>query len=215
MAVAAGPGFVRLIRSLGAGAIIWGGQSMNPSAEEIAAAAESIPATDVIVLPNNTNIVATSELAKGLVTTKRLHVLPTVSVLQGVAGLLAYNAQQGPEENLARMAEASRSIRWGEVTQAVRTGQADGVAFEQGQVIGLLEGDLVTVQDTVVKTVCELVRRMAPSSEALVTLYYGAGVSAEEAQATAEAVTAACDGVEVEIVDGGQPLYPYLVSLEG
>lgn len=212
--VATGPGFVRLMRSLGAGAIIWGGQTMNPSAEEIAEAVESIPSQELIVLPNNKNIIAACELAKDL-TTKRLHILPTVSVLQGVTSLLAYNPADGADPNLDRMQDALQAIRWAEVTHAVRSGDMDGVAYKEGQAIGLLEGDIVTAYETPLETVCDLVQRMQPPPDALATLYYGAGISKEEAQATADAVVSAYPEVEVEVIDGGQPLYPYLVSLEG
>jgi DAK2 domain fusion protein YloV len=214
VAVAAGPGFVRLFRSLGASAIIWGGQTMNPSAEEIAEAAESINTVDVVVLPNNKNIIPTAEVARGLARSKRLHVVPTVSLVQGVASAVGYNSQQDARANVARMTEDFRTVRWGEVTHAVRDGRMGALSFRQGQAIGLLEGDLVTAQATAQEAVIELVTQMAPPPGSLLTLYYGAGVTAHEADAASSAIAESWGEVEIEVIDGGQPLYPYLVSLE-
>ena len=215
VSVASGPGFVRIMRGLGAGSIIWGGQSMNPSAEEIAEAVESIPSSSVIILPNNKNIAATAELSRELAHTKTVTVLPTASVQQGIAALLTYVATESVEDNLSDMQEAVEELRWAEVTYAVRDGQAGDVTYAADQPIGLLEGDLVTSGPTPEAVAQTLVERIGPEGEALVTLYYGAGITEEQANAAAEAVQAVCsDEVEVEAVSGGQPLYPYLISVE-
>ena len=215
VAVASGPGFVRIMRGLGAGSIIWGGQSMNPSAEEIAEAVESIPSLEVIVLPNNKNIAATAELSRELAHTKSVTVLPTASVQQGIAALLAYSSTESVEGNLAKMRQSVADLRWAEVTFAVRDGQSDDVTYAADQPIGLLDGDLVTSGATPEAVARELVERIGPEGEALVTLYYGAGITEEQAEAAAEAIRAACsEEVEVEAVSGGQPLYPFLISVE-
>ncbi len=215
VSVASGPGFVRIMRSHGAGSIIWGGQSMNPSAEEIAEAVESIPAPDVIILPNNKNIAATAELSRDLAHTKTVTVLPTDSVQQGIAALLAYDAAESVEDNLSRMRDAAGELRWAEVTFAVRDGQAGGVTYAADQPIGLLQGELVTAGSTPEAVARTLIERIAPQGELVVTLFYGAGVTEEQADAAVDAVQAVCgDGVEVEAVNGGQPLYPYLISVE-
>ena len=215
VSVAAGPGFVRIMRGLGAGSIIWGGQSMNPSAEEIAEAVESIPAPDIIILPNNKNIAATAEVSRDLIHTKTVTVLPTESIQQGIAALLTYSATESVEDNLEGMRGAVDELRWAEVTFAVRDGQSGDVTYAANQPIGLLEGDLVASGDTPEAVAQALVERIAPEGEHLVTIYYGAGVPKEQAESAAEAVRAVCpDEVEVEIQSGGQPLYPYLISVE-
>ena len=215
VSVAAGPGFVRIMRGLGAGSIIWGGQSMNPSAEEIAEAVESIPARDIIILPNNKNIAATAEVSRDLIHTKTVTVLPTESVQQGIAALLTYSATDTVQDNLDGMRGAVDELRWAEVTFAVRNGQSGEVTYAAEQPIGLLEGELVVSGETPEAVAQALVERIAPEGEMIVTLYYGAGITEEEAEAAADAVKAVCsDEVEVEIQNGGQPLYPYLISVE-
>ena len=215
VSVASGPGFVRIMRGFGAGSIIWGGQSMNPSAEEIAEAVESIPSSSVIILPNNKNIAATAELSRDLVHTKAVTVFPTASVQQGIAALLTYVATESVEDNLSDMHDAVEELRWAEVTYAVRDGRAGDVTYTADQPIGLLEGDLVTSGPTPEAVAQTLVERIGPEGEALVTLYYGAGITEEQANAAAAAVQAVCpDEVTVEAVSGGQPLYPYLISVE-
>ena len=215
VSVAAGPGFVRIMRGLGAGSIIWGGQSMNPSAEEIAEAVESIPAPDIIILPNNKNIAATAEVSRDLIHTKTVTVLPTESVQQGIAALLTYSATDTVQDNLDGMRGAVDELRWAEVTFAVRNGQSGEVTYAAEQPIGLLEGELVVSGETPEAVAQALVERIAPEGEMIVTLYYGAGITEEGAEAAADAVKSVCsDEVEVEIQNGGQPLYPYLISVE-
>ncbi len=215
VSVASGPGFVKIMRGLGAGSIIWGGQSMNPSAEEIAEAVESIPAPDIIILPNNKNIAATAEISRDLIHTKNVTVLPTESVQQGIAALLTYTATVSVQDNMEGMQGAVEELRWAEVTFAVRSGQAGDVTYEAEQPIGLLEGDLVVSGETPELVAQSLVERIAPEGEMIVTLYYGAGITEEQAESAAEAISAVCpDDVEVEIQSGGQPLYPYLISVE-
>ncbi len=215
VSVASGPGFVKIMRGLGAGSIIWGGQSMNPSAEEIAEAVESIPAPDIIILPNNKNIAATAEISRDLIHTKTVTVLPTESVQQGIAALLTYTATVSVQDNMEGMQGAVDELRWAEVTFAVRSGQAGDVTYAAEQPIGLLEGDLVVSGETPESVAQSLVERIAPEGEMIVTLYYGAGITEEQAESAAEAISAVCpNDVEVEIQSGGQPLYPYLISVE-
>ena len=215
VSVAAGPGFVRIMRGLGAGSIIWGGQSMNPSAEEIAEAVESIPAPDIIILPNNKNIAATAEISRDLIHTKTVTVLPTESIQQGIAALLSYSASTSVDDNLDGMREAVDELRWAEITYAVRDGQSGEVTYAAGQPIGLLEGELVASSETPEGVAQTLVERIAPEGEQIVTIYYGAGITEEQAEEAADSVSSVCsDDVEVEIQNGGQPLYPYLISVE-
>ena len=213
IAVAAGVGFVRILRSLGAGAIIWGGQSMNPSAEEIAEAADSIPADQVIVLPNNRNIVATARLANGI-SSKTLAVIECVAMPEGIAALLSFNPYSDANTNHARMTAATGRVLWGEVTRAVRSGNIGGVAYEAGQAIALYRGDLVSANPSPEDAAADLIRRMEPEDGSVLTIYYGAEATAESADALAQSVESGIAAVEVEIVEGGQPLYTYIVAVE-
>ncbi len=215
VSVASGPGFVRIMRGLGAGSIIWGGQSMNPSAEEIAEAVESIPAPDIIILPNNKNIAATADVSRDLIHSKSVTVLRTESVQQGIAALLAYNSTESADGNREGMQGAVDDLRWAEVTFAVRSGQAGDVAYAAEQPIGLLEGELIVSGETAESVAASLVERIAPDDGSVVTLYYGAGITEEQAETAAEAIQAVCPAdVEIDIQNGGQPLYPYLISVE-
>jgi DAK2 domain fusion protein YloV len=213
VAVAAGVGFVRVLRSLGAGAIIWGGQSMNPSAEEIAEAAESIPATQVVVLPNNRNIIATARLAAEI-SSKGLSVIPSNALPEGIAALLVFNPYEDAGTNASRMEEALGEVLWGEVTHAVRSGQNGDLAYETGQAIALLRGEMVSAGASADEMAVDLVKQMGPEEGSVLTIYYGAGVTGETAEALADQISDQMDGLETEVVEGGQPLYPYIVSLD-
>ena len=213
VAVAAGVGFVRVLRSLGAGAIIWGGQSMNPSAEEIAETADSIPAQDVIVLPNNRNIVATARLAAE-VSRKSIRVVDSVALPEGIAALLAFNPYEDAGANTPRMVEAMAQVSWGEVTHAVRSGRIGDVPYQTGQAIALLRGELVAVGASAEEAVIDLIERMEPEEGSVLTVYCGAGITAQAGEDLVGRIASETPGLEVEVVEGSQPLYPYIVSLE-
>jgi len=213
VAVGAGAGIEDLLRSIGATEVVHGGQTMNPSAGDIRAAIEATGADDVIVLPNNKNIIMAAEVAAaGL--PGRVRVLPSRSIPQGVAALVAMNPEAGLEENVAAMEQAIASVHTGEVTLAARATHVHGIEIAQGQPIGLVDGDLVVAAATVAEAARECVRHMIDGREgALVTLYAGAGQDAASAEALAEGLRGEF-GVEVEVVDGGQPHYPYLIGVE-
>ncbi len=213
IAVAAGVGFVRVLRSLGAGAIIWGGQSMNPSAEEIAEAADSIPQSQVIILPNNRNIVATAKLA-GSISSKSLSVVDSVALPEGIAALLAFNPYEDADGNTSRMVDAIGEVLWGEVTRAVRSGSSGDVSYEEGQAIALFRGNLVASNASAEHAAIDLIEKMGPEDGSVLTIYYGAGATAQTAEEVAHRVTQQVEDLEIEVVEGGQLLYPYIVSLE-
>ncbi|MBI4328793.1 MAG: DAK2 domain-containing protein [Chloroflexi bacterium] len=213
VAVAPGSGFAKLMRSLGASAVVWGGQTMNPSTEDILNAVEAIPAPEVIVLPNNKNIVPTARQAQS-VTGKAIHVLSTVSLPQGIAALVAFNAERGAPDNLKAMEEAIAGVRTAEVTYAVRSTRLGGVEVEAGDVIALVDGKLVLARKRLEEVMAELPDLLGVDNGSLLTLYFGEGVSPEQAEETAQALRAAHAGLEVEVAAGGQPHYPYILSLE-
>jgi dihydroxyacetone kinase-like predicted kinase len=186
---------------------------MNPSAGDIRQAIEATGAGEVIVLPNNKNIVlAAEQAARGLAV--QVRVLPARTVPQGVAALVALNAEATLEENVDAMSEAIAAVRSGEVTLAARATQLGGVQIREGQPIGIVDGELVLAEDTVADAVRGCVRRMADGRDTtLVTLYAGADQETAATDALAESLRADF-GVEVEVVDGGQPHYPYLIGVE-
>ena len=213
VSVVSGAGLQRVFRNLGCCGLIHGGQTMNPSTGDIAQAAQAAPAASVILLPNNRNIVSAAQQAATASDTP-IHVVPTTSVPQGIAALLAFNPDLDVATNVAQMQEAAAGVRSGEVTSAVRSTSVKGVAVREGQSIALLDGELVAAADTIPDAVQELFRSAAPGPGSLVTLYWGADMGEEEARAQAAWLGARFSQVEVEVIHGGQPHYHYLISLE-
>ncbi len=213
VAVASGAGIAAALRGAGAEQIVPGGRTMNPSAREILAAIEAASRPMVVVLPNNKNVVWTAEQAAAL-SGKRVEVLPTRSVPQGIAALLALNPDAEPEAALAAMRRAIGEVRTIEVTRAARPTQVEGQPVAAGQPIALLEGELALAAPSPEEAVLRAVARSAPAAGALLTMFYGEGVPSERAEHLAAELRRLHPGVEVEVVAGGQPLYEYIVGLE-
>ncbi len=212
VAIGAGDGIEALFRSLGAAEIVRGGQTMNPSAGDIRAAIDATGATDVIVLPNNKNVILAAQIAAKDMPGVR--VIPTRSIPQGVAALVAMNIETSLDENAVSMAVAITDVRTGEVTLAARATTMHGKTIAEGQPIGLVDGDLVVAEATVSDAVRSCVSIMIGGRDApLVTLYAGDGEDAASAGAIADALRTDF-GIEVEVVAGGQPHYPYLIGVE-
>lgn len=214
VAVGAGDGIEALFASMGA-TVVRGGQTMNPSIGDIRAAIDATGAADVIVLPNNRNIVLAARQA-AIDAPARVHVVETVSIPQGVAALVALNAESSFDENVAAMdaAASPSAVRTAEVTLAARATSVHGLRVREGQPIGLIDGELAVAEESVEAAVRACVARIAADGGcALVTLYAGAGVRRPSADALAAALAAEF-GAEVEVVEGGQPHYPYLVGVE-
>jgi DAK2 domain fusion protein YloV len=211
--VVSGMGLEDVFRSLGATAIVPGGATMNPSIKQILLAIESCPQEDIIVLPNNKNVVlAAQQAAKN--SRKHVRVLMTVSVPQGMAALLALNPEQGLDANAGPMEDASREVQTIEVTKAIRTTSFDGLRVRVGQDIALLDGKLAVAEDSPQAAVRDSIARLVKDETTLVTIYYGAQSTAEDAEALAEEIRAVYPSLQVDIVYGGQPHYSYIVSLE-
>lgn len=211
--VGAGTGIEALFESLGASAIVSGGQTMNPSAGDIADAIKRAGGDSTIVLPNNKNIILAAEQAASAMG-ERIRVLPTRSIPQGVAALIAFNPESALDENVAEMTDAAANVLAGEVTLAARTTNVNGIAVREGQPIGLVDDMLTAACNTVDEAAREVVQQMlAGRGGALVTLYAGEGAAAAETEALAAALREE-HGCEVEIVEGGQPHYPYLIGVE-
>jgi hypothetical protein len=213
VAVAAGAGIEEAFRSVGVTHLVRGGQTMNPSAAEVLAAIEACPAGQVVVLPNNKNIIATAEQAAER-SSKRVTVVPSRTIPQGVAAVLAMNSDQPFEENAAAMERALASVRSAEVTRAVRATTLEGRRIEAGQAIGIVDGELRVVAGDVNAAVLACVDEMRSPDASLLTLYAGEDARDEDADALVAELRARHPELEVELVRGGQPHYPYILSLE-
>jgi len=213
IAVAPGAGLRRVFESLGVTTVVPGGQTMNPSTEELLQAIDAVSSDQVILLPNNRNVLLAAQQAQSL-SQKEVRIVPTETIPQGICALVAFNYQAGLDVNVKAMERAMGEIQTAEITWAVRSTLVEGLHVEQGEVIGLLNGSLVAAGPHLEGVVTELLRRMNTQDLELITIYFGEGVTQEEAEGLAKSVQALYPEQEVEVVDGGQPHYPYIISVE-
>jgi DAK2 domain fusion protein YloV len=211
--VAPGEGLKRVFESLGASVIIRGGQTMNPSTQEILNAIEGVAAEKVLVLPNNSNVILTARQARQL-SKKRVMVVPTKTIPQGIGAMLAFNYQADIEVNAERMARAAGEIQTVEVTRAVRSTQMNGIGVNEGDVIGLLDDRLVAAGRDYMGVVLDVLRQAATDDHEVTTIYFGQDATAQEAHALAEQIVQVYPNLEVEVHSGGQAYYRYILSLE-
>lgn len=211
--VSPGPGLSRIFASLGVSAIVEGGQTMNPSTQEILAAFENLPTDKVIILPNNKNIVMTANQAKE-VTVKNVQVVPSRNIPQGLSALLALDPNGDVETVAEKMNKSLGLVNAGEITVATRSVEIDGVSCEQGQVIALLDGKLVGSAKTVEEACLNILEKAGANDLELITLFYGEDLTATEANRISDKVREAYPGQEIELQDGGQPHYQFIISVE-
>ncbi|MCL2281488.1 MAG: DAK2 domain-containing protein, partial [Dehalococcoidia bacterium] len=213
LSVATGNGLVDIFSSLGVAGVIHGGQTMNPSTKDILDAAEKLSANKVIILPNNKNIIMTAEKVQQL-TTKQIYVVPTTTIPQGIAALLAFDYEADFKANTELMTEAISSVKTIEVTRAVRTTKFGGFNIKKKQVIGLLNDTIVSVSDAPQETLCRTLAKAGLKKAEVVTLYYGESTTEGEALKAKEGIAAKHPHLQVEVVNGGQPHYNYICSVE-
>ena len=212
--VAAGDGLVDIFKSLGVDYVIEGGQTMNPSTADFLDAAAKVNAKTIFVLPNNKNIILAANQAAELMTDKQLLVIPTKTVPQGITAVINFIAEVSAEENEQTMLEEISRVKTGQVTYAVRDTSIDGKEIHKDDYMGLSDSGLASVgtdKDTVIE---ELIASMVDDSSELVSIYYGADVNEDEANALCEKISAKFDNIDVELQPGGQPVYYYLISVE-
>jgi DAK2 domain fusion protein YloV len=213
VAVVAGSGLVEIFRGLGVDAIVEGGQSMNPSTQDMLTAIESVPYEEVVLLPNNGNVVLAAKQVLGL-TKKKVHVIETHSVPQGVAAVVAFQPDRsGPENALAMKAEAAR-VQTIEVTHAVRDSRSNGLKVKKGDVIGLINDKLEFTGSDYVEVVNKALGKLGPEAYELVTVYRGEGASDDELAELEAELRSHYPGLEVEVQQGGQQHYPFILSVE-
>ncbi len=213
VAVAAGEGLAAVFRSMGCTRVVSGGPTMNPSTRDILEAVEACPADEVIVLPNDKNIIMAAQQAVDL-TKKALKVVPTRSMPQGIAALLALNQDADLDSNVRAMDEAGRGVRTVEVCRAVRSTSLRGVKVAEGQIIAIVDDELKLAAKSAEEAVVRALEDLPGRDTSLITLYYGADTLQHDAEALADDLRERYSDHEVEVVFGGQPHYPYLVSVE-
>ena len=214
LAICAGDGIAAIFKDLLVDRVIEGGQTMNPSAEDIADAVQKVNAEHVFVFPNNKNIILAAEQSKALVTGRTVHVIPTKNIPQGFAAALAFNSEATAEENKTDMIHAIDNVRAGQVTYAVRSTNVNGFSLKEGDIIGLDDKKILAKGKTVDETLLALVDKLKDSSHEIITLYYGKDVAEEDAEALAEKLAEKFPDCDVDYHFGGQPIYYYIVSLE-
>ena len=211
--VAAGDGIKEVFSGLGATFVVAGGQTMNPSIRELLTAIESASAPAVIVLPNNKNIVPAARQAAAL-SSKLVEVVPTTSIPQGIASILAFNVESKLEDNLKTMKEALSEVRTVELTRAVRPAKVNGVKIEEGEAIGLLDGQLLASGPGPAEVVHSLAPKIKSGEYSLATVYCGAEAASSDRDGVVDSLKSCLPGVEVEVMEGGQPHYHFIISLE-
>jgi DAK2 domain fusion protein YloV len=213
VAVVVGEGLANVFTSLGATFIVPGGQTMNPSTKDLLQAVDVVASDKVIILPNNKNIVLTANQVQSL-TEKTIEVVPTTTIPQGVAALLAFDYEADMETNAQNMNKAKSAVKSIEVTRAVRSTRLGGLDIKKNQAIGFLDGDLVVVGDKPDYVVQKVLERVELDKVEVITIYYGDDTTAEEAEAVGDALDKQHSQLQVEVVQGGQPYYNYIVSVE-
>jgi len=213
IAVSPGAGIARVFASLGVAAIVEGGQTMNPSTKDFLDAFENLPTEKVIILPNNKNIILAAQQAKD-VTVKKVWVVPTRSIPQGLAAMMHLNPDGDVESIAAKMTKAIEEVTTIEVTTATRTVEIDGVSVEQGQVIALVNGKLTISAATVEEACMRALAYAHTEDHELITLFHGEGIPIVEINRIVDVIRAAYPAQEIELQDGGQPHYQFIISIE-
>lgn len=214
LSICAGDGFATIFKDLGVDRIVEGGQTMNPSADDIAGAISKINAENVIVLPNNKNIILAAEQSRTLINNKRIFVVPTTTMAQGISSALAFSTEINVTENLKNMNEALHSVRTGSVTYAVRTSSVDGLELTKGDIIGLDERKILTKGTDIDTVTEELIAKIIKKDNETITLFYGEDITEEQATALCDHLSEVYPDKDVDVHRGGQPLYHYIISIE-
>jgi DAK2 domain fusion protein YloV len=214
LAVCAGDGLAAAFRDLGVDRVVSGGQTMNPSTEAILREVNHTPSEIVFVLPNNKNIVMAAQQCVGL-TEKQVIVVPTHSIPQGISAMMSVDtAEEDPQAILAAMTEAAAAVTTAQITYAARNSDFDGFAINEGDYLALLDGKLFGTERDITSLLTRLAALAAEREAAFVTLFYGEGVSQEEAETAQALFTEACPETEISLLSGGQPVYYYTISIE-
>jgi len=213
VAVSAGDGIDAILKSLGADVIVRGGQTMNPSIQELVEAIKESSGEEIIVLPNNGNVILTATQAADILENK-VHVIPTKTIMQGITALISMIHGSSADENVNRMQEAITKVKSGEITYAVRDSSYDGLVIKANDIMGILNGKIKTVGKTKEEVLTNLIIEMLDENSEIVTVLYGEGETEEETVALVDQIKDIKPDVEFEVQYGGQPVYSYFISVE-
>ncbi|MDO4265755.1 MAG: DAK2 domain-containing protein [Eubacteriales bacterium] len=212
--VCAGKGLAEIFEGLGANYVIEGGQTMNPSTEDMLNAIELVDADNVFILPNNKNIILAAEQAAKINTDVSIHVIPTKTIPQGITALINYCDGVPAEENAEAMTESLSTVKSGQVTYAVRNTSVDGREIREGDIMGIGDTGILAVGQILNQTTLEMLRKMTDEDSELITVYFGEDVKEADAEVLCDDIRKAFPHLEVELQEGGQPIYYYIVSVE-
>lgn len=210
---ASGEGFREIFISIGADSVVEGGQTMNPSAQELVDAAERIDAENIFILPNNKNIVMAAEQV-GELTDKNIYVIPTVDIPQGISAMLGFDESESLEDNLANMKEMSQSVKCGQVTTAVKDAAIGGATVKTGDIIGVVDGGVEAVGDDIDNVCLELFDKLTDDESGVLSIYYGRGVDKSAAEELKEKVSRKFPDLDATLNYGGQAVYDYILAVE-
>ena len=214
IAVSVGEGLSEIFKGIGADYIIEGGQTMNPSTEDMLEAIEKVHAETVYILPNNKNIILAAEQAKSLSEDTKVYVVPSKTVPQGITALINFAPDLTAEENMEQMIEEMSHVKTGQITYAVRNTSIDGMEIAEGDIMGIGDSGMLAVGKNIEETAMESLRKMVDDESELVTIYYGEDVTEEDAEAFCEKARKEFTSCEFECQNGGQPIYYYMISVE-
>ena len=214
IAVSMGEGLGEIFTGLGVDYLIEGGQTMNPSTEDMLEAISEVNADTIFILPNNSNIILTAEQAKHLTKDKKIVVIPSKNAPQGITAVINFVYDKSPEENAERMTREMKRVKSGQVTYAIRDTSIDGKEIKQGNIMGLGDKTILSVGDDIKNTTIELVQNLVDEESELISLYYGEEVTEEDANKIGDELMELYPDLDVEVHYGGQPIYYYLLSVE-
>jgi DAK2 domain fusion protein YloV len=214
ISVSIGAGINEIFKGLGVDYIIEGGQTMNPSTEDMLNAIEKVNADNIYILPNNSNIILAANQAKSLVEDKNIIVIPTKTVPQGITALINYIAEESVEDNTARMTEEIKNVKSGQVTYAVRDTEIDGKVIKENDIMGISDKGIIAVSQDIKTTTIDMLKELIDEDSEIVSIYYGADTTEEDANEIADAIAELNSSMDVEVNYGGQPIYYYVVSVE-
>ena len=214
IAVSMGEGLGEIFTGLGVDYLIEGGQTMNPSTEDMLNAIDNVNADTIYILPNNGNIILAAEQAKQLTEDKNIVVIPSKTVPQGITAVINFMNDKSPEENFERMTKEMENVKTGLVTYAIRDTTIDGKEIKQGNIMGLGDKTIYAVGDEVKNTTLELIQELVEDDSELISLYYGSGTSEEEANEVGNELMELFPDLDVEVHYGGQPIYYFILSVE-
>jgi DAK2 domain fusion protein yloV len=214
IAVSVGEGLDEIFKGLNVDYIISGGQTMNPSTEDILNAVDEVNAENIFVLPNNKNIILAANQAESLVEDKNLIVIPSKTIPQGISAMIGFVDDCSPEENKEAMIDSMSYVKTGEVTYAVRDTVIDDKEIREGNIMGIGDEGMLAVGDDIVATTVDMIKEMQDEDSEIVSVYFGEGITKEDADVLASKITEELPDLEVEVYPGGQPVYYYIVSVE-